>query len=80
MSNFRRPSSTAGTGDIRCPFFVAHSDREIVCEGLIDRCRSCMRFRDPNDKSFQQETFCEKEYKRCEMYQSIMHWKWDEDE
>ena len=79
MSESRRPSSTAGTGDIKCPFFVAHNDSEIVCEGMIDGCRSCMRFRETTRKKFHQETYCEKEYTRCEMYCSILHWKWPED-
>ena len=79
MCKERRPSSTSGTGDIRCPFFVAHSDGEIVCEGLIEGCRSCMRFREAERKAFHQETFCENQYKRCEMYLSIQHWKWPEE-
>ena len=78
MSEKRRPSSTAGTGDIRCPFFVAHSQTEIVCEGLIEDCRSCMRFKTPDPKTFHQKNYCEGNYRRCEMYCSIMHWKWDE--
>lgn len=80
MSNFRRPSSTSGTGDIRCPYFVAHNDGEIVCEGLIEGCRSCMRFRKPEGKTFHQETFCENQFQRCEMYLSIQHWKWPEED
>ena len=79
MSNFTRPSSTAGTGDIRCPYFVAHNDREIVCEGLIDGCRSCMRFRKPGCKTFHQQTYCENQYKRCEMFLAIQHFKWPEE-
>ena len=79
MSESRRPSSTAGTGDIRCPFFVAHNEYEIVCEGMIDGCRSCMRFRETAGKKFHQETYCEQKYKRCEMYLSIMHWKWTDE-
>lgn len=78
-AKMRRPSSTAGTGDIRCPYFVAHSGSEIVCEGLIDGCRSCMRFKKPTTKLFHQKTFCEKEYSRCEMFCSIQHWKWPEE-
>lgn len=78
MSESRRPSSTAGTGDIRCPFFVAHNEQEIVCEGMIDGCRSCLRFRETAGKKFHQETYCEKEYKRCEMFLSIQHWRWDD--
>ena len=79
MSENRRPSSTAGTGDIRCPFFVAHDDREIVCEGLIDGCRSCMRFRESAGKKFHQGNYCEGDFRRCEMYISIRHWKWPEE-
>ena len=79
MSNIRRPSSTAGSGDIRCPFFVAHNCTEIVCEGLIEGCRSCMRFKESGRKAFHQATYCEQEYKRCEMYLSIRHWKWPDE-
>ena len=78
MCENRRPSSTAGTGDIRCPFFVAHSEQEIVCEGMIEGCRSCLRFRETAGKKFHQDTYCEKEYKRCEMFLSIQHWRWDD--
>lgn len=79
MSENRRPSATAGTGDIRCPYFVAHSQTEIVCEGLIDDCRSVMRFRSADGKTFHQKTYCEQEYKRCEMRCAIEHFKWPED-
>lgn len=79
MCKDRRPSSTSGTGDIKCPFFVAHNDGEIVCEGLIEDCRCIMRFRQQEKKTFHQETFCEDQYKRCEMYISIQHWKWPEE-
>ena len=80
MTKKRRVSSTTGTKLMRCPFFVAHSENEVVCEGLIDGCRSCMRWKKPGDKAFHQRTFCEKEYTRCEMYCSIVHWKWPEEQ
>ena len=79
MCRDRRLSSTSGPGDIKCPFFVAHNDIEIMCEGLIDGCRSCMRFQEAEGKQFHQETYCENGYKRCEMFQSIQHWKWPEE-
>ena len=80
MTKQRRPSSTTGTKKIMCPFFVAHSESEIVCEGMIEGCRSCMKFKKPDRKKFHQTIYCEKEYKRCEMYCSIMHWKWPEEQ
>lgn len=74
-----RVSSTAGTGDIRCPFFVAHGSREILCEGMIDGCRSCLKFAEGAKKEFHQQNYCEKNFERCEMYISIKHWKyWDD--
>ncbi len=75
----RRPSSTTGTGDIRCPFFVAHGAQEIICEGIIDGCRNCLKFEDRDKKEFHQHNYCEGQYKRCEMHLSIQHWKyWEE--
>ena len=79
MCEDRRPSSTTGTKHIQCPFFVAHNSTEIVCEGIIEGCRCCMKFKEAELKHFHQETFCENQFKRCEMYLSIMHWKWPEE-
>lgn len=80
MSEKRVVSSTSQTSYVQCPFFIAHGKREIVCEGLIDGCTCCRRFDRAEDKQFQKQTYCEKEYQRCEHYLSVMHWKWaDED-
>ena len=75
-----RISSTSDTGNICCPFFHAHSKTDIVCEGLIDKTQSMIRFTNEADKRFHQVTYCENGYKRCEQYCSIQHWKWPEDE
>jgi len=80
MSERDRISSTADTGNICCPFFIAHGKREIMCEGMIDGCRMISSFDDPEGKTFHQKNYCEMNYKRCEMYCSIQHWKWSEDE
>ena len=74
-----RISSTSDTGNICCPFFEAHGKLEIVCEGLIDSTQSMIRFRTEAEKTFHQETYCECNYRRCEQYCSIMHWKWSEE-
>ena len=78
MSEYK-VSSTTGTGDIRCPFFVAHGSREIVCEGMIDGCRNSLKFENAELKEFHQNNYCECNYKRCELYLSIMHFKWQEE-
>ena len=77
----RNTSATAGTRDIQCPFFVAHGRTEIVCEAVIPGATyCCTRFETEKEKKMQQETYCKNQYKRCEKYISIMHWKWPEDE
>ena len=72
-------SSTQDTALLRCPFFVAHGDQEIKCEGMIQGTCTKITFASKREKSFHQETYCENQYKRCEMYCSIMHWNWPED-
>lgn len=74
-----RISSTSDTGNICCPFFEAHGKIEIVCEGVITETQNLTRFRTEKDKAFHQATYCEGNYKRCEIYNSIMHWKWPEE-
>ena len=72
-------SSTQGTALLRCPFFMAHGEQEIKCEGVIDGTSIKTTFCSRDEKRWHQEIYCEKEYKRCEMYCSIMHWKWPEE-
>lgn len=74
-----RISSTSGTGYIRCPYFVAHGGREIVCEGIIDGARNSLKFETLEMKDNQQHCYCENNFKRCEMYLAITHFKWQED-
>ena len=80
MSETNRISTTANTGNICCPFFVAHGKREIVCEGLMDGCKTWIRFDEAEEKTWHQVTYCEHGFKKCEMYCSIRHWKWPEDD
>lgn len=80
MSERDRISSTANTGNIQCPFFVAHGRKEIQCEGMIDGTRMDVMFPDAEQKAFHQVNYCENSFKRCEMYCSIRHWKWPDDE
>lgn len=77
----RSTSATAGTRNIKCPFFVAHGGREIVCEAIIPGAKCAVtRFVSEKAKSFHQNTYCEKCFNRCENYISIIHWRWPEDE
>ena len=72
-------SGTAGTGYIQCPYFIAHARKEIYCEGLFDGCRCAMMFDTEEGKKNQQHNYCENNFRRCEMFLSITHWKWPEE-
>lgn len=72
-------STTSRTGDIRCPFFVAHNEKEIACESTIDGRYSSDRFKTMEEKQWFLNTYCENNYKMCPKYQSIIHWNWNED-
>ena len=79
MSENRRPSSTTGTGEIRCPYFVAHGNMEIICEGIVDGTRTVTKFPGPEERKFHQNVFCEKCYKKCEIAAAVEHFRWAED-
>lgn len=78
MCDENKLSSTARTSYITCPYFVAHGKTEIMCEGIIDGCRSSLKFEKAEGKEFHLRTYCECQYKRCEQYLSITHFKWPE--
>ena len=79
MSETNRISTTANTGNICCPFFVAHGKKEIVCEGMIEGSKNWTRFDEAEAKSWHQGNYCERNYRQCEVYCSIRHWQWPED-
>lgn len=80
MKNKEWHSATAGTSYVRCPFFKAHENQAIICEGSIDGSNCAQRFKSRDDKEFHKRTYCENQYRRCEHYLSVMHWKWSGDD
>lgn len=55
-----------------------HNLKEIVCEGITDKCLCALRFRNKKEKAFHQTTYCEDHYKKCEFYQMLMEKYQDE--
>lgn len=45
-----------------------HNTKEIVCEGLTDKCLCVLLFRSKKEKAFHQRTYCEKECGKCEFH------------
>ena len=60
-----------------CPFFDQHNSREIKCEGVMDDCMHIMAFRESAAKTWYMDTYCKKEYKKCEYCRILMQEKYE---
>ena len=74
------PSSTSGTGDIKCPFFLEHNAREVHCEGIMDGSKVIQRYCKAADKAMQCNIYCSEMYTYCEIYRMLMRAKYDEED
>lgn len=76
----KRPqtSKTWNAVNIRCPFFRRHSEREIRCEGVMDRTSFALLFERAKDKAFYQQTYCEGRCECCEHYRVLMAEKYSD--
>jgi len=81
MPGWKKAGPSSRQSDyILCPFFRAHSDREILCEGHVPDSKTVIRFDSAGKKKQQQTIFCEGCYERCEHYQSVSHFRWEDEE
>lgn len=71
-------SETTGTARIRCPFFVGHDERRIVCEGLLPGSRVINKFKRESSKNRTENNLCAGDYVRCPLYQALMRFKYAE--
>lgn len=71
--------SGRGADHIKCPFFRAHSGREILCESHVPDSRVTIRFDSEKAKNIQQHIYCEGNYKRCEHYIAVRHFRWEDE-
>lgn len=67
--------------DIVCPFFRNEDEKNksINCEGIVEGSVICSRFRSPKKRERQLNIYCERDYRRCEIYQAILKAKYSED-
>ncbi len=73
--------NTRHAEDIRCPLFVAESERDILCEShMMDAKVTIIRYRTGKDKAIQRACFCEGAYEKCEHYVSWKHWRWEDED
>lgn len=63
--------------DVRCPFFKRQTGVSISCEGLTDEMGIKLCFANANAQRLHMEVFCEKHYKKCEIYE-ILEKKYEE--
>lgn len=79
MCEREKLSKTAGTGDIRCPFFSAHGKTDIRCKDIYPEAQSVLtHFQSREAKRFHCDTYCKEHYKNCWLYRIAMHMMWDE--
>ena len=77
----RKLSSTAGTGDILCPFFQAHNETNIRCMDIYPGTSSIQaQFENRREKNFHMDTYCKGNFKKCWLYDTAMRMIWDEKE
>lgn len=73
-------SKTAGSGDIRCPFFSAHGKTTIRCKDIYPETQSVTTvFRNKESKKFHTETYCEGHYQKCWLYCCAMELMWSDE-
>lgn len=64
---------------VRCPFFRRHSPSEIRCEGVMDGTSMSINFARTKRKAWYEQTYCEDNYRMCEVYQLLMEHKYSDD-
>lgn len=62
---------------VRCPFFLHNGKRNVVCEGITDDSTLSLRFATEESRNEQKRIYCDKDYKRCEIYRMLLE-KYDE--
>lgn len=71
-------SATASTGGTTCPFFKAHSKREIQCESYTEFMKTGFVFQQQTMKEQYKATYCDGNHVMCPHFRSMMIQKYDE--
>lgn len=74
-----KTSATSHSREIVCPFFRSHSNVEIRCEAVDDRCRTCLLYERTDDKMQHQRIYCEDRYMCCEVARMLIREVYSED-
>lgn len=67
--------------EVQCPFYrlMDIDKRRITCEGITDRSLIAQFYQDKKGFNQQLELFCCASYKSCEIYNTLMYYKYPED-
>lgn len=57
--------------NVTCPFFKYESNKEIVCEGVVDGSDNRIRFTGIKNKKSFEEIHCCSDYKNCPIAQAL---------
>lgn len=55
----------------KCPYFRTSGKRDVICEGITDKCTTVIRFKSEKDRDRHREIFCNAKCEYCEVYQML---------
>ena len=63
----------------QCPFYLFGGRKSIGCEGITEDCFIRLVFKSEEKKKAQENIFCNRRYKNCEIYRMLME-KYEEED
>lgn len=63
---------TWDNADAICPFFQTSGIKMVTCEGVTADNMVCVLFQDTKKRLAWRRTFCDRDYKKCEIYKMVM--------
>lgn len=52
----------------KCPFYQRSSEKNIVCEGIIENSVSVQEFNKKSDREAYRNRYCNNQYSKCRLY------------
>lgn len=65
-------STTWGSADAKCPFYLSDHAQKISCEGAFDGSVLSSIYKRSMDKNGVKERYCDQRYEDCTIYQMLM--------
>lgn len=77
-SEGHKTHKTNGQTYILCPFWHCRKQREIHCEGLVQKSEIVLMYSTITDTNVQVNVFCKDHYANCEIYRAVLEARYPE--